>query len=70
MVLALFESCQRTKASQNLISATVPIGESMLVGGPDDVLNFMNGEVDTVSFIPFKDLFTRFFFCQPEEPEF
>ncbi len=42
----------------------------MLVGGPDDVLNFMNGEVDIVPFIPFKNFFTRLFFCETEEPEF
>jgi len=42
----------------------------MLVGGPDDVLNFMNGEVDIISFIPFKNFFTRLFFCETEEPEF
>ncbi len=42
----------------------------MLVGRPDDVLNFMNGEVDIVSFIPFKNLFTLLFFCETKEPEF
>ena len=70
MVLAFFESCQRTKAPQKLISAAVPIRESMLVGGPNYVLNFINGEVDMVFFIPFKNFFTRLFFCETEEPEF
>lgn len=70
MASAILKSRQRTESPQDFVPAAIPIGESMLVGGPDDVLNFMNGEVDIVSFIPFKDFFTRLFFCETEEPEF
>jgi len=70
MASAILKSRQRTESPQDFVPAAIPIGESMLVGRPDDVLKFMEREVYIVFFIPFKNLFTRLFFRETEEPEF